>query len=89
MVDHRENPQDIERSQQKRLVELPYENIKTNGGATNEEEAELISGVAQLLVRILNKSLTTNFVVIDEVGMEDWGVGAFLSQAIARRFSSP
>ncbi|CAN7659368.1 4-oxalocrotonate tautomerase family protein [Pararhizobium sp. LjRoot235] len=40
-----------------------------------EQKAELISGVTDLLVRILNKSPATTFVVIDEVAVEDWGVG--------------
>ncbi|AOF92322.1 4-oxalocrotonate tautomerase family protein [Sinorhizobium sp. RAC02] len=55
---------------------MPYVNIKiTNEGATPEQKAELISGVTDLLVRVLNKSPATTFVVIDEVLMEDWGVG--------------
>ncbi|CDZ63589.1 tautomerase family protein [Neorhizobium galegae] len=55
---------------------MPYVNIKiTNEGATKEQKAELISGVTDLLARILNKSPATTFVVIDEVAMEDWGVG--------------
>ncbi|MBY5775324.1 4-oxalocrotonate tautomerase family protein [Rhizobium leguminosarum] len=55
---------------------MPYVNMKiTNEGAAREQKAELISGVTDLLVRILNKSPATTFVVIDEVAMEDWGVG--------------
>ncbi|MEJ1117134.1 4-oxalocrotonate tautomerase family protein [Phyllobacterium sp. CCNWLW109] len=55
---------------------MPYVNIKiTNEGATKEQKAELIGGVTDLLVRILNKSPATTFVVIDEVALEDWGVG--------------
>jgi 4-oxalocrotonate tautomerase len=57
---------------------MPYVNIKiTNEGATPEQKAELISGLPDLLVRVLNKSPGTTFVVIDEVAMEDWGVGGF------------
>jgi 4-oxalocrotonate tautomerase len=55
---------------------MPYVNIKiTREGATREQKAELIGGVTDLLVRVLNKSPSTTFVVIDEVEMEDWGVG--------------
>lgn len=55
---------------------LPYVNIKiTREGATPEQRAELIAGVTQLLVRVLNKNPATTFVVIDEVALDDWGVG--------------
>ena len=55
---------------------MPYVNIKiTREGATPAQKAELIAGVTDLLVRVLNKSPATTFVVIDEVALEDWGVG--------------
>ena len=55
---------------------MPYINIKiTREGATPEQKAELIAGVTDLMVRVLDKSPATTFVVIDEVEMEDWGVG--------------
>lgn len=55
---------------------MPYVNIKvTREGVTTDQKAELISGVTDLLVRVLDKSPATTFVVIDEVALEDWGVG--------------
>lgn len=55
---------------------MPYVNIKiTREGATPAQKAELIAGVTDLLVRVLNKSPATTFVVIDEVALEDWGIG--------------
>ena len=55
---------------------MPYVNIKiTREGATAAQKAELIAGVTDLLVRVLDKSPATTFVVIDEVALEDWGVG--------------
>jgi len=55
---------------------VPYVNIKiTREGVTAQQKAELIKGTTDLLVRVLNKSPATTFVVIDEVEMEDWGVG--------------
>ena len=55
---------------------MPYVNIKiTSEGATAPQKAELTAGVTDLLVRVLNKSPATTFVVIDEVALEDWGVG--------------
>lgn len=44
-------------------------------GVTPAQKAELIRGVTDLLVRVLDKSPATTFVVIDEVAMEDWGIG--------------
>jgi 4-oxalocrotonate tautomerase len=55
---------------------MPYVNIKvTREGVTADQKAELISGVTDLLVRVLDKSPATTFVVIDEVALEDWGIG--------------
>lgn len=55
---------------------MPYINIKiTREGATRAQKAELIAGVTELMVQVLNKSPATTFVVIDEVELEDWGIG--------------
>ncbi|WP_299729614.1 4-oxalocrotonate tautomerase family protein [uncultured Tateyamaria sp.] len=55
---------------------MPYVNIKvTREGVTPDQKAALISGVTDLLVRVLDKSPATTFVVIDEVALEDWGIG--------------
>jgi 4-oxalocrotonate tautomerase len=55
---------------------MPYVNIKiTREGATATQKAALINGVTDLLVRVLDKNPATTFVVIDEVELEDWGIG--------------
>jgi 4-oxalocrotonate tautomerase len=55
---------------------MPYVNIKiTREGATREQKSELIARTTDLLVEVLNKDPSTTFVVIDEVEMEDWGIG--------------
>jgi 4-oxalocrotonate tautomerase len=55
---------------------MPYVNIKiTREGATPKQKSELIKGATDLLVRVLDKNPATTFVIIDEVAMEDWGVG--------------
>lgn len=54
---------------------MPYVNIQiTREGASTEQKAELIRGVTDLLVRVLNKNPATTFVVIDEVETDNWGV---------------
>ena len=55
---------------------MPQVNIKvTREGVTKDQKSDLINGVTELLVKILDKSPATTFVVIDEVELEDWGVG--------------
>ncbi|HEY9043958.1 MAG TPA: 4-oxalocrotonate tautomerase family protein [Rheinheimera sp.] len=55
---------------------MPYVNIKvTREGVTAEQKAALIQGVTQLLVDVLNKSPATTVVVIDEVALDNWGIG--------------
>lgn len=55
---------------------MPYVNIKiTEEGATLKEKERLIHGVTTLLADVLGKDPKTTFVVIDEVKMENWGIG--------------
>lgn len=69
---------------------MPYVNIKiTREGATPKQKAELIKGTTDLLVRVLDKKPATTFVVIDEVDLEDWGVGDLPVEAFRRSTTSP
>tara|TARA_R110002049_G_scaffold201563_1_gene372306 strand:+ start:19302 stop:19520 length:219 start_codon:yes stop_codon:yes gene_type:complete len=61
---------------------MPYVNIKVTReggpdgtGPSPEEKNRLIKGVTDLLQQVLGKSPATTFVVIDEVALEDWGIG--------------
>jgi 4-oxalocrotonate tautomerase len=55
---------------------MPYVNIKiTKEGATTEQKAELIKGVTELLSNVLGKNLATTVVTIDEVEIDNWGIG--------------
>jgi 4-oxalocrotonate tautomerase len=53
--------------------------------ATSEEKAALIRGVSQLLLDVLGKPLDATFVVIEEVPMENWGVGGLPVAEYRRR----
>ena len=72
---------------------MPYVNIKVtreggpNGtGPTAEEKSQLISGVTDLLEKVLNKNPATTFVVIDEVPLDNWGMeGRQVSQIRAEQ----
>jgi len=55
---------------------MPFVNVKiTREGATPAQKADLIAGVTDVMVRVLDKDPQTTFVVIDEVATEDWGIG--------------
>jgi len=60
---------------------MPYVNIKVTKeggpdgtGPTSEEKQQLITGVTDLLQKVLNKNPATTFVVIDEVPLDNWGM---------------
>ncbi|MBL8567518.1 MAG: 4-oxalocrotonate tautomerase family protein [Phreatobacter sp.] len=68
---------------------MPYVNIKiTREGATADQKARLIKGVTDLLVEVLAKEPATTFVVIDEVALEDWGVGGLPVDEFRRRVAT-
>lgn len=62
---------------------MPYVNIKITreGGTTAEQKAELIDGVTALLARVLGKNPATTVVVIDEVDLDNWGIGGLPVEA--------
>jgi 4-oxalocrotonate tautomerase len=67
---------------------VPYVNIKiTREGATREQKAEIIKGVTELIVRVLDKDPNGTWVVFDEVALEDWGVGGLPVDEFRRRQS--
>jgi 4-oxalocrotonate tautomerase len=66
---------------------MPFVNVQiTREGATPEQKAAIIQGATQLMVDILGKDPATTFVVIDEVELDNWGVGGFpVTEYRARR----
>lgn len=65
---------------------MPYVNIKiTDEEVTRDQKAQLVAGVTQLLVDVLNKNPATTFVVIDEVKLENWGIGYDLVDDIRKK----
>lgn len=54
---------------------MPYINIvTTREGVTSEQKQQLIKGVTQLVVDVLQKDPQLVHVVIDEVDTDNWGV---------------
>lgn len=65
---------------------MPYVNIRiTREGATEGQKADLIKGTTELLERVLNKPPAATFVVIDEVDLENWGVGGVSVKELRRK----
>lgn len=56
---------------------MPYVNIKITkeGNVTKEQKAALIKGATDLLVNVLHKNPASTVVVIDEVDLDNWGLG--------------
>lgn len=65
---------------------MPYVNIKiTNENITKEKKSELITGVTQLLVDVLDKNPATTIVTIDEIDTDNWGIGGEAVTEIRKR----
>lgn len=65
---------------------MPYVNVKiTREGATREQKAELMRRISEALVQVLHKDPSTTFVVIEEVALEDWGIGGEPVEQYRRR----
>ena len=65
---------------------MPYVNIRvTDEGVTTEQKKRLISGTSQLLQEVLNKDPATTHVVIDEVSLDNWGLGYESVREIRKR----
>ena len=55
---------------------MPYVNIKiTREGASAAQKAALIHGVTRLLQEVLGKNPATTVVVIEEIEMDNYGLG--------------
>ncbi|MGB0944742.1 MAG: tautomerase family protein [Marinomonas sp.] len=55
---------------------MPYINVKiTDENVTREQKQAIIKGCTQIMVDVLDKDPQVTFVVIDEVKLDDWGIG--------------
>lgn len=55
---------------------MPYVRVEmTREGATPRQKADVIKGITDVMQNILGKDPRLTFVVIDEIALEDWGVG--------------
>ncbi|KGI55138.1 2-hydroxymuconate tautomerase family protein [Campylobacter sp. MIT 97-5078] len=57
---------------------MPFVNIritKEKGEPTLKQKQELIEGVTDLLAKVLNKNKASTVVIIDEIEMDNYGLG--------------
>ena len=59
----------------------------TREGVTAEQKAALIKGATDLLVDVLNKPPALTFVIIQEVELENWGVGGLPTPEYRKRMA--
>ena len=53
---------------------MPYVEVNMTAGATKEQKAQLVEGITDLLVNILNKNPSSTQVVIKEIETDSWGI---------------
>lgn len=67
---------------------MPYINIrvtKENGEPTAEQKAQLIEGVTELVSRVLSRNKSSTVVIIDEIDMQNYGLGGESIKSIRER----
>ena len=67
---------------------MPYINIrvtKENGEPTAEQKAQLIEGVTELVSRVLGRIKSSTVVIIDEIDMQNYGLGGESIKSIRER----
>lgn len=59
----------------------------TREGTTPQQKAEVIRGMTEVLVRVLNKPPALTHVLIQEVETDDWGVGGLSALEYRQRMA--
>ncbi len=54
---------------------MPYVQVYITEGATKAQKAQLIEGITELMVQILDKNPASTHVSIDEHSPANWGIG--------------
>ena len=53
---------------------MPYIEVNITTGASKEQKAQLVEGITDLLVKVLDKNPASTQVVIKEFSTENWGI---------------
>ena len=68
---------------------MPYVHVQITreNDTTAEQKAEVIQGMTRVLEEVLGKSPASTFVVIEEVDLENWGIGGLPVETYRRQRS--
>jgi 4-oxalocrotonate tautomerase len=65
---------------------MPYVNVRiTKEDVSAEQKSRIIAEITQTLSRVLNKKPERTHVVIDEVELENWGIGGLPASEYRRQ----
>ncbi|MFL0798569.1 MAG: 4-oxalocrotonate tautomerase family protein [Cellvibrionaceae bacterium] len=65
---------------------MPYVHIRiTDEGVTEEQKSQLIEKTTDALSTVLDKDPATTFVIIEEVPLQNWGIGGLPVEAYRNR----
>ena len=53
---------------------MPYVEVNLTTGASKEQKAQLVEGITDLLVNILDKNPSSTQIVIKEIEADSWGI---------------
>lgn len=53
---------------------MPYVEVNITTGASTEQKAQLVEGITDLLVKVLDKNPATTQISIKEVALDNWGI---------------
>lgn len=69
---------------------MPYVRVQITreGDTSAARKAEVIQGITRVLQDVLGKDPRTTFVVIEEVDLENWGIGGLPVEEYRRRRSA-
>jgi len=53
---------------------MPYVELNLTTGATKEQKEQLVEGITDLLVKVLDKNPYSTQIVIKEIEADSWGI---------------
>ncbi|MDX2478864.1 MAG: 4-oxalocrotonate tautomerase family protein [Desulfuromusa sp.] len=63
---------------------MPYVELNLTKGSTKEQKAQLVEGITDLLVKILDKNPSSTQVVIKEIETDNWGISGRSVKALRK-----
>ncbi len=65
---------------------MPYVNVKiTKDGTSVEQKKQIVEGITNILVNVLNKKPEHIHIIIDEIEPENWGFAGMLTTEFRKK----